>query len=1084
VETATVVFTDLVGSTALRTRLGEDAADELRSEHDALVRTTAAAHGGREVKHTGDGFMLAFGSAAAAVEAAVHLQQASQTLGRRSDAAVAVRVGISAGDVQRDGDDLFGLPVVQAARLCDVASGGQILVAEVARTLAGARGDLAFEPLGERELKGLDHPVVVHEATWEPAPSATPLPAALDPGRSLPLVGRDTELGRLRDLWKAATVGNRRVVLVAGEPGVGKTRLVQELGRAVHADGAMVLLGRCDDAVPAPLRPVTELVDHALAHGPPAALADLTEEQRAVLDRLAHRRVATAGTDLDPALETIERHEAVDALLTALAADAPVLVVFDDLHWADRASVLLLRHLALERSTAPVLVVGTYRDTDLDRTHPLAEVLADLRRTAATERVLLRGLDAAGTGELVALWAGGSAPQPFVQAIFDETEGNPFFVGEVLLHLAETGAIYQDPAGQWTTDHTIAQLGIPEGVRETVGRRLAQLDETTNHVLSTASVAGRQFDLDVVADAAELTEAEALDALEPALQRSLLVEGDRFGRFEFAHALVRSTLLDELTNLRQVRLHQKIGASIERRRGDRLDHHADELAHHFTEAAVAGEWERAVRYQVMAAERAEQLGDAAGFEQHLLRALELHHDSAVDDPDTELDLTVRLSLHLGGATDVNRARSFVDRALAVARRTGDTDHIARALWSAVNLAEYGAENVDLLVPVEDLLAVIPDQDSTARALGLALRAFLLGVSTSSRAPQAEALATAEAAVAMAERLGSPEVQGPALVALGSCLYSSPRPERELEVIRSFEKLPGPFPSLRFTTMASMRRLGPLMQLGRRDEYDHVLAEVRAGPAMGSPLVAAGNEQRSAALALADGRLDDALTHAAASLEQRPDSPNVALSFYAQRWVARHEQDRIDPDRLAELASSMPTPWMEALAGLVRAERGDLDGAATALDAFAGRADLGIPFDSGQAPTLAVLSETAAHVGDAAFAAALTPYVVPYQGQLFSAFLGNFCAGAADRALGQSALAQGDPDAAVAHLEAGLALEEGFRADALVARSRYWLARALLARGAPGDTERADHELRTATEIAERRGLLGIQRLVERLRSSG
>jgi tetratricopeptide (TPR) repeat protein len=248
----------------------------------------------------------------------------------------------------------------------------------------------------------------------------------------------------------------------------------------------------------------------------------------------------------------------------------------------------------------------------------------------------------------------------------------------------------------------------------------------------------------------------------------------------------------------------------------------------------------------------------------------------------------------------------------------------------------------------------------------------------------------------------------------------------------------------------------------------------------APARATDEARPSAVLALAEGDLDGALVHARTSVERVPGNYNFGLGLEALRWVVRWEQGRIDPDRLASVAASLPFAWLEALMSLVRAEHGDLDGAAAVLDSFASRDDLGVPFNSGQAPTLAALAETAAHVGDSSFAAALVPYVMPYRGQLLAAFLGNFCAGAADRALGLLALARGDADTAIAHLEAGLALEEGFRADALVARSRYWLARALRARGGPSDADRAEGELRAAAEIAERRGLIGIQHLVKHL----
>jgi class 3 adenylate cyclase/tetratricopeptide (TPR) repeat protein len=1083
-QTATILVTDLVGSTELRVRLGEEEAERVRRMHDTLLRAAVEASGGKVVKSLGDGVLASFAGAADGLGAGRAIQGAIARHNRRHpQQALDLRIGVSAGDVTAEDGDVFGTPVIEASRLCAAAAGGTILAADVVVLLARGRGGHHFESAGEVALKGLPIPVAASLVGWEDEVALVPLPAALAVG-SVGLVGRAVELGRLRDAWALARSAGRRVVLVAGEPGVGKTRLVKELAAEVHGEGAMVLLGRCDDAVPAPLRPVTELVRYAVQHGAAEVLAALTPQQRGVLERLVHgEHTARAGSD--PVVEALERHEAVEALLAGLADEVPVLVVIDDLHWADRATVLLVRHLALEPSPAGVLVVGTYRDTDLDRTHPLADTLADLRRGAGTERVLLRGLDSAATAALVAAWSGAEPPEEFVVAIFEETEGNPFFVGEVLQHLAETGTLFRDADGTWTTDRSMAELGIPAGVRETVGRRLGQLDEATNELLSVAAVAGREFDLDIVADAGGLIESAALDALEPALRRGLVIEGDGLGRFEFSHALVRSTLLDELVMLRRVRLHQRIGASIERLRADRLDDHADGLAYHFEQASVAGEWDRATRYHVLAAERAESLGDAAGVEGHLVRALELHDGSGVDDPDRELDLVVRLAWVLACSVEPARARPHIYRALRLAVRTQDPERIAMALYPTASLNDFGTDNLDLIRPVEEVLGTLPDQDSPARAMALAQLAVLRLASTVSRADYEDNLATADAALAMAERIDSPDALARALMTLADCLQSLWQPRRALKLARRIK-------SSQTSLMSSSRAAGnrwlraaiASLQIGERDAWDRAVAHLRGDrAATAMAFVGAGLEQQVAAVALAEGRLDDARAHAAAAVERAPNYPNIVLSFHAQRWAIRFEKDRIDVDVLDGVSATTPFPWIEALAALVRAERGDLDAAAAALDAFARRNDLGIPFNSGQAPTLRALAEATGHVGDAGFAEALIPYVGPYRGQLFVAF-GLFCDGAADRALGQVALARGHLDTAIAHLEAALALEERFRAPGLATRTRYWLARTLRERGDTADRQRAEHELTVAACTAHDLGLVGVQHLIERLHPTG
>jgi class 3 adenylate cyclase len=281
-STLTVVFTDLVGSTAQRVRLGDEVADGLVLRHDALVADAVASFGGRVVKTLGDGVMACFGSASDAVAAAVALQQA---LARHDAQApheqrLQVRVGIATGDVREQGGDLLGTPVVEAARLCSSATGGEIVVAELVRLLARGRAELGFEPLGELVLRGLPEPVPACRVLWTPLPADTagplPLPPVLAAAQASSYVGRVAQLDELAQAWKAALGGTRSTVLLAGEPGIGKTRTAAELARQVHAGGALVLFGRCDEGLAAPYQPFVEALEaYARAAGRAAELGGL-----------------------------------------------------------------------------------------------------------------------------------------------------------------------------------------------------------------------------------------------------------------------------------------------------------------------------------------------------------------------------------------------------------------------------------------------------------------------------------------------------------------------------------------------------------------------------------------------------------------------------------------------------------------------------------------------------------------------------------------------------------------------------------------------------------------------------------------
>ena len=401
--TATVLFTDLVGSTASRARLGEEAAEALRKVHDGLIDKAIGSKGGKVVKHLGDGVMATFASAADALSAAVAVQQALARHNRSGHAADAleVRIGLAAGDVVLEDGDVYGTPVIEASRLCGVARGGQVLASEVVRLLAVSRGGHRFTSVGALELKGFPEPVPAVEVAWAFEAATVPMPAALGPHGSFRFVGRETEAEIITRLGKETAGGESRVVLVAGEAGVGKTRLVAEVAGQLHGEGVVVLFGRSEEELGVPYQPFAEALSEYMAAAPPEDLGRQLGPLGGELSRLVPglpARVAGLAppAQAEPETERYRLFEAVRELLVAVSDTAPVVLVLDDLHWAARPTLALLMHLARHPEGARLLIIGTYRDTDLGRTHPLAEVLADLRRLAGTERIALTGLDQAG----------------------------------------------------------------------------------------------------------------------------------------------------------------------------------------------------------------------------------------------------------------------------------------------------------------------------------------------------------------------------------------------------------------------------------------------------------------------------------------------------------------------------------------------------------------------------------------------------------------------------------------------------------------------------------------------------------------
>jgi tetratricopeptide (TPR) repeat protein len=634
------------------------------------------------------------------------MQQAIHHHNQTDDAApLQVRIGLHVGEPIQAEHDYFGTPVVIAKRLCDQAAGGQILLSNLVRELAGTRGGYTFVDRGALSLKGLAQPLPAWELILEPGASpdaslvppstaATPALAAL-PVASLPpppllvataererFVGRGDELAQLRQVWERARAGARQVVMIGGEPGIGKTRLTLEFARAVHAEGATVLLGHCDEETLTPYQPFVEALRYYVTVCPPDELrAQAPLTGRAELARLVPelaQRLPDLGASVagDPEGQRYRLFEAVAALLAAAANAHPLLLILDDVHWADKASLLLLRHIARAATPAALCIAGAYRDTEVDRAHPLAATLAGLRRESMLTRVALGGMPEADVAGVIAGWLGAAPPAELTRTVFDETEGNPLFVQEVLRHLDESGLMR---AGDTLTAE---QLGIPEGVHEVIARRLARLSEASNRALQHAAILGREWEFDVLAAMAGMDDEILLVAVEDALSAQLLLEarGRNAAVYAFSHALVRQTLEEDLSLPRRQRLHRQAAEAIERVHARDLDRYLGPLAAHYRLAGGAADPGRAIVYARRAAGAAAAVfawEEAVG---HLQAALER---SETGDAAARCDLLLDLGDVLMAAREPMRVvEEIAPAAYALAEELNDGDRATRACFMA------------------------------------------------------------------------------------------------------------------------------------------------------------------------------------------------------------------------------------------------------------------------------------------------------------------------------------------------------------------------------------------------------------------
>jgi class 3 adenylate cyclase/tetratricopeptide (TPR) repeat protein len=762
--TISVLFTDLVGSTELSSRVGPARTEELRVAHFAALREALASHEGTEVKNLGDGLMVAFGSLGHALDGAVAMQQAMARHNAKGGEQLEIRIGLSTGDATEEDGDYFGDPVVEAARLNANAGPGQILVPEIVCTLS-RRTAHAYASVGDLELKGMPEPVAAYELLWEPlvVTSAVPLPARLSTPPPTALCGRDGERDALAEHWKAAKQGERRIALLSGEAGMGKTRLSTEAALAAHADGATVLYGRCDEEIGLPYQPFVEAIGHYVAHAPQAVLDAHVARHGGDVARLAPGLAQRVASDApapsnDQASERYVLLSAVTGLFAEAAADSPILLVLDDLHWADKPTLLLLQHLAKASDTMALLVIGTYRDTDLGAGHPLVDVLADLRRETGVDRIALAGLDDHGILGLMEQLAGhemDAAGIGLAQAVRRETDGNPFFTGEILRHLAETGVIRQDEQGRWSASRDLDQVGLPDSVREVVGRRIRRLSAGTYRALSVAAVIGRDFDLATLCAVDDANEDEVLDALEEAEQAFVVAEVAGVpGRFTFLHALIQHTLYDELSGARRARTHRRIGEVLEASLGAHPGERIGELAHHWLSATVPSDAAKAVDYARQAGEQA--LSKLAPHEavRWFTAGLELLAHQPHSDEPTRCELLVGLGEAQRQAGDPV-SRETLLAAAELADRLGDAERLVRAALANQRgvPSSFGEVDDDRVRVLRRALEIVGPEPSSHRASLLALLANELCFARD----LAGRLAVAAEARAIADQLGDPAV---------------------------------------------------------------------------------------------------------------------------------------------------------------------------------------------------------------------------------------------------------------------------------------------------------------------------------------
>ena len=931
-------------------------------------------------------------------------------------------------------------------------------------------------------------------ATPEPATATTGATSTalqgVDWGR---FIGRREELDQLKEALESTLSGRGSLVMLVGEPGIGKTRLAEEFSVYASLRGAQVLTGRCyEGEVALPYRPFVDAfrqymrerpdreLRHELGEGAPE-VAKLVSEVRQRFPEIPE------APPLEAEAERLRLFESISAFVRNAAAANPLVLFLDDIHWADKPSLLLMRYLARSVAGQRVLILAAYRDVELDRTHPLSEMIAILRREQPYQRVLLRGLPEhdvlAFLTAIESSEATAEGRHDLAAALYRETEGNPFFIREVLSHLFEEGQLYRED-GVWTARSNISEMGIPEGVREVVGKRLSRLSDGCNRMLTLASTMTGGFSWEALKAISDESEAALLDLLDEALAAQLVSErqGDGAGSYDFTHALIRQTLYGELSTPRRVLLHRQIGEALEQLYGANLEPHLAALAHHFYQAAPGGDIDKAIDYATRAGDRAVDMlahEEAAAQYELALQALDMKDKPAERQ---RYDLLMALGQAYTQADVPDNAMATLKQAAQVGQGLGDGElHGRAAVRYAESVSRGPLAGTQAAVPLlEEALAA--EQSPALRARLLARISFALEEPGGAIGPRERRMQLANEAKVLAEEADDPAALAGALNALYYAMGGPERTEERLvvgtELITAAEQAGDRAQIL----WGHLHRITALAELGEMEELrNEITITSDLADEMREPAFSGWRHLWDAMYALREGRFEEAerSTLRVASVAQRTQHPGyiggVAAQFYSLRW-AQGRLGELEGVVTQQLEGNPDLRAWQAALVVLYLDIDKEDDAREWFDRLATNDFLDIPRDANWIVTLLLASNAAYHLRDRERAARLYEILLPYatrQVVVGSAFL---CDGSGSLALGQAAAALERWEDAERHFEEAIAFAERTNTRPWAARTQLYYGQMLLDRDKKGDREKALELANQALTVFEQ---LGMKKYVER-----
>jgi DNA-binding SARP family transcriptional activator len=925
--------------------------------------------------------------------------------------------------------------------------------------------ELGLEP-GEA-LKDVQRAILAHDPALEVPRRAEPEvapPQGAGARGAAPFVGREAELQELLRGLDAALTAEGRLCLISGDPGIGKSSLVEQLAARARERGAEVLVGRCWEAGGAPaywpwvqaLRTYVrdrdrDLLRAQLGRGAPD-LAQILPELNELYGEL------TAPPSGDPEGARFRLFEEVASFLRTISLAQPLVLVLDDLHAADTPSLLLLQYLADALAGTRLLVIGVYRDVDPTLREPLAETLVELRRRPVTRHLQLAGLAEHEIHQFVSSTTGREPAAHLVSALHRATEGNPLFVEEVVRLLTSEEALEQ------VADADTWRRIVPESVRAVIRRRLERLSENCRLVLVLAAVLGREFDLAALERVTEVTGDHLLEVLDESARERVVTDiPGQPGRMRFAHVLVRDTLYEELTPGRRVQLHRRVGDALERLYANNLEPHLAELAYHFYESARPAVAEKALAYARRAAERSLRL--LAYEEAARLFAVALQLLDDIESPDGAIRCELLLDLGDAYARAGNTPRS--KQIYREAARTAETlrlpDQLGRAAlgYGGRLIWEASREDEHLVPLLEKALVALGDEDSTLRVRLLGRLAG--GPLRDASADAGRRRALGAQALEMARRIGDPATLAYALSGYINSRVSPASVPDQVVLAKELVDVAFEMGDIERVIEGHQYHLELSLELGDMSSANADLdALTRWAAELGQPAQKWLAGAYRTMLALLAGRFGEAerLIAETRSVGERAQSWSAGMTHDLQLYVLRREQGRVEEMRelVRCAASDNPTypVWRCVLANML-SEVGEAVEARAELEALAANGFAEIPFDEEWEVSLCLLAETATRLRDSEHAAKLYDLLLPYADRVTVSYV-EISLGPVARYLGLLASTIDRFDEAVDYFGSALELSARIGARPWLARTQDDYGHLLLRRAQAGNAERADELL--------------------------